>query len=335
MTAVARPAAAIAMDAESFRMLLDGRSLARLGALTRIDTGRLVEDFADPAHAATLAEAEVLVTGWGCPPLTEQVLERMPRLRAVVHCAGSVKGHVTEACWDRGIKVSSAAAVNALPVAEYTLASILFAGKRVQEIAHRYRRDRRRRDWAQVFAEWGNYRLVVGIVGASRIGRRVIELLRPFDIDVLVHDPHLDAPLPGTRLLDLDTVILTADVVSIHAPDLPSTRNMVDGRRLALLKDGATLINTARGSLVDTEALTAELASGRINAVIDTTEPEILPADSPLFELPNVLLTPHIAGSFGNEIQRMVESALDEVERFAHGQPFLEPVRPDTLVHSA
>ncbi|NEE43366.1 hydroxyacid dehydrogenase, partial [Streptomyces sp. SID8455] len=87
------------------------------------------------------------------------------------------------------------------------------------------------------------------------------------------------------------------DVVSIHAPELPQTRHLFDAGRLALMRDGATLVNTARGSLVDTDALVKELVSGRIDAVLDHTEPEVLPVDSPLYDLPNVLLTPHIAGS--------------------------------------
>jgi phosphoglycerate dehydrogenase-like enzyme len=110
---------------------------------------------------------------------------------------------------------------------------------------------------------------------------------------------------------------------------------MLDARRLALLADGATLINTARGSLVDMEALTKELTSGRIDAVLDVTEPEILPADSPLYDLPNVLLTPHIAGSMGGELRRLAHSALDELDRYSRGLPFTHPVLPESIGRSA
>lgn len=327
--------AVFAMSPYAKDLLFDQDALKRLTDIARIDTGLVVNDFAHPAHAEALREAEVLVTGWGCPPLTARALERLPALRAVVHTAGSVKHHITDACWDRGIEVTSAATVNALPVAEYTLAAILFAGKRVREIASLYRRDRVRQDWPRLFPGWGNYGLVVGVVGASRIGRRLIELLRPFDFEVLLADPHVTDPPRGARLVDLDTLVRQSDVISVNAPELPETRHMFDERLLALMKDGATLINTARGSLVDTEALIAELRCGRINAVIDVTEPEVLPASSPLFELDNVLLTPHIAGSFGNETRRMVDAALDELERFAKGLPFAEAVRQEALARSA
>jgi phosphoglycerate dehydrogenase-like enzyme len=105
---------------------------------------------------------------------------------------------------------------------------------------------------------------------------------------------------------------------------------LLDARRLALLRDGAVLVNTARGVLVDGDALVAELASGRIDAVIDTTEPEILPADSPLYELPNVFLTPHVAGAMGAETQRMATLALDELECFANGEPLAHEVTRET-----
>jgi len=170
----------------------------------------------------------------------------------------------------------------------------------------------------------------VGIVGASRIGRRVIELLRPFDLDVLLHDPWVDdddARRLGARALPLDELLAGCDVVSLHAPAVPETRHMLDARRLALLRDGATLVNTARGALVDGKALELELVSGRIAAVLDTTDPEILPSDSPLYELPNVFLTPHIAGSLGDETSRMTELALDEIERFTQGRPLQHAVR--------
>ncbi|MDP9862222.1 MULTISPECIES: hydroxyacid dehydrogenase [Streptosporangium] len=333
-----RPRAAIAMSADVAARLLDGPVRRRLAELAEVDASLVVTDFTAPEARSALAGAEVLYTCWGCPPLTAEVLAGAPRLRAVVHAAGSVKHHITDACWERGLRVSSAAIANALPVAEFTLAAILFAGKRVLEIAHLYRRDRAAHDWDRRFPGFGNYRRTVGIVGASTIGRRVIELLRPFDLDVLVSDPYLDAAGAarlGVRSVELDELVAGSDVVSLHAPDLPSTRHMIDGRRLALMRDGATLINTARGALVDQAALTGELLSGRLHAVIDVTEPEVPPASSPLYDLPNVLLTPHIAGSLGGELRRMADVALDELERYAHGLPFRYGVAPEALTRSA
>ncbi|WP_406347576.1 hydroxyacid dehydrogenase [Streptomyces sp. NBC_00144] len=288
--------------------------------------------------APDLAAVELLITSWGCPVLDHAALERMPALKAVVHAAGSVKHHVTEACWDRGLLVSTAAAANALPVAEYTVAAVLFANKRVREIGGLYREHRAALDWAARYPGFGNYRRTVGVVGASLVGRRVLELLGSYDFDLLVADPHLDpvrARSLGARLAGLDEMMAVCDVVSLHAPALPETHHLMDARRLSLLRDGATLINTARGSLVDTQALTAEASAGRIHAVLDVTDPEVLPAASPLYSLPNVLLTPHIAGSLGGELQRITRSALDEVERYCAGKEFAHAVTRDVLTTSA
>ncbi|MEU6482881.1 hydroxyacid dehydrogenase [Streptomyces sp. NPDC046887] len=320
--------------------LLTEAHRVRLAELSRTDPRLVAHDLAAPTPrvAAALAEAEVLLTCWGATPLTEAVLDRAPRLRAVVHAAGSVKHHVTEACWERGIVVTSAAAANALPVAEYTLAVILLAGKRVGRAARRYAELREGHDWLAELADSGNYRRTVGIVGASRIGRRVIELLRPFDFQVLLYDPYLtdtEALALGAVRTGLDELCARSDVVSVHAPQLPATYRMIGARQLALMPDGATLVNTSRGSLVDERALLGHLTPGRLSAVLDVTDPDVPPPGSPLYTLPNVLLTPHIAGSLGNELHRMADAALDELERYARGLPFADPVHPSELSRSA
>jgi phosphoglycerate dehydrogenase-like enzyme len=309
------------MRADLPRRLFSPTAMERLQRVASVDTNVVLTDF----RGARLGHAEVILSGWGCPPVDEQVLDSAPALRAIVHAAGSVKGHVSAACWERGIRVSSAAAANAEPVAEYTLARILLANKAAERMARAYRERRSAVDLLAEFPTVGNRGKTVGIVGASRIGRRVIELLRPFELSVIVSDPYLEDDL-GVERRELDELLAAADVVSLHAPALPSTRHLIDARRLALLRDGATLINTARGALVDHDALVLELASGRIDAVIDVTEPEVLPPDSPLYELPNVVLTPHIAGALGTEVLRLGDAAVDEIERYAAGEPFAHPV---------
>ncbi|MGW4793002.1 hydroxyacid dehydrogenase [Nonomuraea sp. NPDC004297] len=329
-----RPKALLAMNTRVAARLITPQIHERLITVADVDPALVADDFADPHVAAALAEAEVLYTGWLCPPITAEVLAAAPRLRAVVHAAGSVKSHVTDACWERGLLVSSAAAANAEPVAEFTLATILYAGKRVLDIARLYHEHRRAYDWDARFPGFGNYRRTVGIVGASRIGRRVIELLRPFDLDVLIADPYLTDDL-GVPHVELDDLLARCDVVSLHAPALPETRHLIDAARLARMRDGTTLINTARGALIDQEALTAELARGRLYAVLDHTEPEVLPANSSLYDLPHVLLTPHIAGSLGGELARMAHLAIDELVRYARGLPFAHGVAPDSLARIA
>ncbi|MFE7317059.1 hydroxyacid dehydrogenase [Streptomyces sp. NPDC057555] len=335
-----RPTVLLAMGPDIADRLLGETQRARLERLARTDSRLVAHELAAPGPgiAAALAGAEVLLTCWGAPPLTAEVLAAAPRLRAVVHAAGSVKEHVTEACWERGIAASSAAAANALPVAEYTLAAILFANKRVLHAAHRYRTLRGPHDWLRALDGAGNHGRTVGIVGASRIGRRVIELLRPFALRVLLYDPYVDeaeAERMGVRRVPLAELCAGSDVVSVHAPEVPATRHLIGARELALMPDGATLVNTSRGSLVDEAALIAELSGGRLAAVLDVTEPELPAPDSPLYVLPNVLLTPHIAGSLGNELHRMADHALDELERYGKGLPFADPVRREGLGHSA
>jgi phosphoglycerate dehydrogenase-like enzyme len=332
------PVVVLAMAPAFTSEVFDADASARLRAAARLPDPAPLPAFDDTRAPELLASAEILLTGWGCPRLDEAVLVRAPALRAVVHAAGTVKNHVTEACYARGLRVSSAAAANAIPVAEYALAAILLAGKRIFRLQRHYREVRAFRLWAREVPDPSNYGKVVGIVGASHIGRRVIELLRPFDLRVLVSDPYLSdaaaAALAAERV-ELDELLERSDVVSLHAPLLAETRGLLGAERLAKLRAGAVLVNTARGGLVDAEALTRELVSGRIDAVLDVTEPEVLPADSPLYDLDNVFLTPHVAGSLGSETRRLGRLAVDEIERYARGEPFAHEVRLEDLVRIA
>lgn len=314
--------AALAMSRVSHDRVVDPEFRARLARVVDLEP-RLLTSFTDPHDLRALASVEVLVTGWGAPELTPEVVAAAPRLRAVVHTAGSVRAHVSDAVWDRGIVVSSAAAANAVPVAEYTLAMVLLAGKGVLP-------DRRE--------PMGNNGSTVGILSASLVGRRVLELLEPFDLRVLCHDPYV--PVAQLRALGAEPVGLAelaerSDVFSVHTPLLPETRGLVDAGILGRLRDGATILNTARGAVVDRQALTAELVAGRLRAILDVTDPEPLPADDPLWNLPNVLLTPHVAGSLGNELRRLTATAAAEVESFVAGHPFRHPVQNPALSRTA
>jgi phosphoglycerate dehydrogenase-like enzyme len=316
------------------RSLFNAEHLAALRAMATLPETQPAVPFDGERAGRLLREAEILLTGWGCPPLTAAVLDRAPRLRLIAHCAGTVKDMVTPACWERGLRVITAAEANAVPVVEYTLAAILLAGKHAFHIREIYRRERRYGLWHHTTPGIGNLKRRIGIIGASRIGRRLIEALRPFDFTVSVYDPYLsaeEAARLGALKVDLDELLRGSDVVTLHAPSLPETRHMIGARELALIRDGAALINTARGALVDGEALERELSSGRIRAVIDTTEPETLPADSPLYDLPNVFLTPHIAGASGTEVHRMTELVIDELGRYLRGEPLQHEVREEDL----
>jgi len=333
-----RPHVVLAFSPAIHRGLVRPAQLERLRSLCSLQDAEPLAAFDDPRADALLADAEILLTGWGCRRIDAAVLARAPRLRAIVHAAGTVKGHVTGECFERGVVISSAAAANAVPVAEYTVAAILLANKRVFALRERYREERKFKFWAAEMPGLGNLHKTVGLLAASRVGRRVVELLQPFDLRIVLHDPTLeDAEIRalGAEPVSLDELFSQSDVVSLHAPLVPATRGLIDARLLARMPDGATFVNTARGGLVDGEALEAELVSGRIWAVIDTTEPEVLPSDSPLYALPNVFLTPHIAGAMGRETERLVDLALDEIERFVGGEPLAHPVHHEEWERTA
>jgi phosphoglycerate dehydrogenase-like enzyme len=211
---------------------------------------------------------------------------------------------------------------------------IMLAGKNVIGMRERYRRER---TFAigEIQPGIGNFRRRVGVVGASRIGRQVVRLLAPFDLTVSLTDPYASAPPAGVRLLPLDDLLRESDVVTLHAPATPETHHLLDRRRLALIPDEGVLINTARGSLVDTDALVGELTTGRISAILDVTDPEPLPPDSPLFDLPNVFLTPHIAGSHGNELARLGRTIVAELERLIAGVPLAHQILAGDLDRAA
>jgi phosphoglycerate dehydrogenase-like enzyme len=317
--------AAVAMSRDAAQAVLDDETLAKLRSLVDLAEG-VIDDFGgDP-----LRDVELLVTGWGCPPLDAAALAAAPRLRAVVHTAGSVRAHVTEACWDRGIEVTSAAAANAVPVAEYTLAMILLSGKRVLERARGYRENRTRDDWLAVPRDVGNYRRTVGILSASMIGRRVIELLQPHDLRILVHDPYV-GDVEGAERVGLAELFARSDVVSVHTPLLPETRGLVSRELLGSMRRDAVLINTARGAVLDQDALAEATGAGRIRAILDVTEPEVLPPGHPLWDDPHVLITPHLAGSQGNEMGRLAALAVAEVTRWAAGDGFAHPLHRDRM----
>lgn len=338
-SAATRPRVLLLMSQGTFDLQFHAEQVDRLRELAEVGEPLRLDDLDSPEARAQLAEADVIVTSWGAPPITPTQLAAAPRLRAILHAAGTVRGLVPDEAWGRGIVVTSAADENARPVAEYTLAAIILAGKRAPFLAAEGRTRRDGWSFADERGDLSNRGRTIGVVGWSRIGRRTVELLDVLETSaVLVADPTITADdLLGTgaELVDLPELLRRSDIVSLHAPALPETRHLIGADELALMPDGATLINTARGVLVDTAALEREAASGRLSAVLDVTDPEPLPATSVLYDLPNVMLTPHIAGSLGSEARRMSDHTLDELERLVLGRPVLAPVTREHLVVGA
>lgn len=334
-TRTGRARLAFAMQSDELRSgLLNEAAMNRLSEIAEVATVEVLTEFTSERARRVLANIDVLVTGWGSPVVDGYVLSGAPRLRMIAHAAGTVKSHLAPLCWERGILVTSAAAANAVPVAEYTLALVLLAGKKTFAQAHALRVQQSAYHRNSLDRSIGNLGATVGIVGASRIGRLVLEYLRPFGLRLLLSDPTLteaEAAALGAELVPLKQLMSESSVVSLHAPVLPGTVGMVGAEELAALGDGSTFINTARGVLVDAEALRAELVSGRIHAVLDVTDPEPLAPGDPLYSLPNVLLTPHIAGSMGNELRRMGDLVVDEIERFVAGRPLQHAVTRQAL----
>ncbi|MGN6761926.1 MAG: hydroxyacid dehydrogenase [Leifsonia sp.] len=284
--------------------------------------------FGRPEARRALSRAQVLITGWGAPALTDADLDAAPRLRYVLHAGGQAAALLPASAHDRGIQVSNAGWVNAIPVAEFTMAMIILANKSTFQAHRLYEQRRGFIDRELEFPTAGNVGKTVGIVGASRIGRIVIERLGGIDVDVVVYDPYLpadEAARLGVELMELNELMAVSDVVTLHPPLTASTTKMIGAEQLAAMKDGATLINTSRGLVVDQEALVAELRTGRIDAILDVAHPDVLPRNSELYTMPNVFLTPHIAGSMGSEIRRMGDHVAGELERVTRGQPLAFP----------
>jgi len=321
---------------------MDGLQPFDTHALERLDdVGRVLDrvplsSWDDPRADELLAEAEIIVGHWGAPLFDAEVLARAPQLKMFAYAAGTVKWYVIDEIWERDLVITSGAGANAEPVAEYTLAMTLLANKRVFPAIDG---QAGRAQWAppSTASAHGNWGKTVGIVSASLIGRRVAELLQPFPhLSVEIFDPFVDetiiTALGATKVDDLTELCRSADVLTIHAPALPATHNLVGAAHLAALPDGATVINTSRGHCLDLEALTAELEAGRLFAVIDVTDPvEPLPDDHPLRTLPNAIYTPHIAGSQGTELARMSDWVIDEVERFVAGRPQRNQITRDMI----
>ncbi|MFW5923668.1 MAG: hydroxyacid dehydrogenase [Planctomycetota bacterium] len=292
-----------------------------------VDLTDCCEDVGDlDALRPVLGEAEIICSGWGMMPLDEEFLEAAPRLDAVFYGAGSVRGFVTESFWERDILLTSAWSANAIPVAQTTVALMVMSLKNAFECR---RLTREEKSFQKTDRIRGMYGAKIGIIGVGQIGRKVLELLQNYDVELFCHDPYLSEDEAGdlnTTPLTLKELFETCDVVSLHAPNIPSTQNMITGEHFGAMKDGAVFINTARGALIREDEMIAELKTGRIAACLDVTHPEPPPPESPLYEMDNVFLTPHIAGALGEECKRMGDYVVEEVRRYLRGDPPGYPV---------
>ncbi|MDX2561159.1 hydroxyacid dehydrogenase [Streptomyces sp. TX20-6-3] len=326
--ATTTPHVLLVMEEERRADVYPAHVLEDIGRLARWHAPALTRDalLRDPG---VLEGVDVLLTGWGAPVLDAALLAHAPRLDAVMVAAGSVRHLTSPEFWARGIPIVSAAAANAVPVAEFSLAQILLGLKQAHRLGREATAARRFPHDPRVPGGYGSR---VGLLGLGEIGRLVARHLRHFGVEVLACDPVIDPATAGdlgVRLAGIDELFASCDVVSVHAPLLPETEGLVGKRLMALLPEGATLVNTARGAVLDEPEVIGVLRDRPdLTAVLDVTWPEPPAPDSPLFTLPNVLLTPHLAGAMGRERARLGELVRDELRRLVRGEPLRHAVTP-------
>ena len=269
---------------------------------------------------AALADVQLVFSGWGMARVDEAFLDAAPDLEAIFYAAGTVRYFVTDALWERDVRLTSGYGANAEFVAPYTLAQIILSLKRTWYFADKVRREESY-DPDEKEALPGLFTGVVGLISLGQVGRRVAALLRDtLPVRVLAYDPYLapeTAAALGVEPVGLEELFRRCDVVSLHTPWLPETEGMIRGAHLAAMKANATFINTARGAVVNEPEMIAALEQRPdLYALLDVTYPEPPAPGSPLYSLPNVLLTPHIAGAHNSECLRMGRLMAAELRRY-------------------
>ncbi len=291
--------------------------LQALGELVQNETGR---QLTKQELAPLLQDIDVVLTHWGSVQYDEALLSQAPKLKVLAHCAGTVAHIASEAFYDRGIPVLSANPIMAKYVAEWVLGAMIASLHRFPGNDDLMRRGLWRTETAQAGSLFG---ADIGLVGLGAVGRELLELLRPFRCRVGIYDPYLRpealAPWPFAALCSFEEA-MAKPIVSIHASQTPETYHMINAATLSKMPDGALLINSARGSLVDTEALITELETGRLFAALDVFEKEGCSQDPRLLTCKeNTILQPHTAAIPAGS--SMTEAMIDDLERFSRGEP--------------
>ena len=292
----------------------------------------------DPAaRAALLArieDADGLVVCHGAPLIDAAILDGAPCLTIIGELEGDrfAERIDLDAAWARGVRTVDTTHGSSYPVAEWALALILIS---LRNAGEHFRRIIRHEEYRNPQTGWLPSRLQgkkVGLIGGGHIARRLVTYLAPFGCDIRVHDPYLPkvvAEVLGFLLTSLDFVMAESDVVVCLAPLTPATRRMLGQRELDLLRPGSVFVNVSRGAIVDPAALIARLQRGDIVAGLDVFDPEPIPADSPIKELPNVFLSPHIAGA-NRGLESFFALMVDELDRHFHGHETLYDLTPRT-----
>jgi phosphoglycerate dehydrogenase-like enzyme len=284
-------------------------------------------------HAANLGDVEVIFATWGLPAFGDAHFAAMPKLRAVFYAAGNVKAFATPLV-ARDVVLVSAWAVNAIPTAELVLSQILLTCRGYFRGVRQYAATREPVA-AKAFRRTGAAGETIGFIGTGWIAQRLTKHLHAFGFRVLASDPFLTperARELGVEKVSLEELFDRSYVVSNHVPDLPTTKEILNGALFARLRDGATFINSGRGAQV-VEAELARVMEARpdLTALLDVTFPEPPHADSPLWTLPNVVVSPHVGGTIGDEVGRLADCILEEFLAWQAGQPLRYQVTREIL----
>jgi len=326
-----KPRVVVVPGQELCREILSPRARAKLESFASPIWNEGEKSLNTEELMARLPGAWGCITSWGSPRFTEEVLALADELRIVGHAAGTVKPLFYPAVSERGIIVVNAAATIADAVAEFTLAVILCMLRDFHHYDHALKAGD---PWPKRQVSHELYGKRVGIISASMVGRRVIRLLEPFHTRILVYDPYLpaqEAAKLGVELASLEDIMSTCDIISVHAPVTEETGGMITANHLKMIRPGALFINNARAAVIDYDALYKELATGRFRAALDVFPEEPLPLDSPFRKLPNILLTPHFAGYSAESRMRLIETVVDDLERFWRGETPLNLVSPEKI----
>ncbi|MBT7074325.1 MAG: hydroxyacid dehydrogenase [Anaerolineae bacterium] len=327
-----KPTVVIAIGQEHYARMFSQAAFDALAEFANVVHHEGQEPTTKEELIALVPETDAVITSWGVATLDADVMAAAPKLKAMAHMGSSVKRFVSDAFWERGMHLTSAGITLARDVAETTLGLMIVGQKRIWPLGQHVREGGWRDSpaWDKWFSR-ELFRKEVGIIGASNVGRYVIELLKPFDAKVLLYDPFVseeEAKGLGVEKMELDELLRRSDVVSLHAPANEHTYQMLNAEGLASMKDEALIVNTGRGTLIDEPALIKELQKGRFFAFLDVTDPEPPATDSPLRTLDNVVVTPHIAGCIEN-CNRMGELAVEELRRFFAEEEAVYKITPE------
>jgi len=313
-------AAFICANAETINAVYSQTAQAELKNLLDFYPGVFSKETADQ-----IPEVEFLFSTWGMPDFTEEEIAKFfPKLKIVFYGAGSVQ-RFARPFLNSGIQVISAWMANSVPVIEYSVAQIILANTGFFQTNRKATSPDGRED-ARLYGLTfpGNYDTKVGLIGLGAIGSGVAEMLKAYKLDVLAYDPYAsDEKFRALNVTSasLEEIFSTCQTISNHVANLPQTVGMLNGKLFSLMLDNATFINTGRGAqVVEADLIEALREKPNRTAVLDVTLPEPPEASSPLYSMPNVYLTPHIAGSAGNECLRMGQYMLDEVNRLLKGE---------------